>query len=66
MTIASDAGLLDGAPQTFARNRLVIIVPKGDPAKIADLADLAKPSVKVVLAASSVPVGNYARTAFGS
>jgi molybdate transport system substrate-binding protein len=64
MKAASDAGLLDGAPRTFARNHLVVIVPKDNPAKIAELADLAKPNVKVVLAASTVPVGNYARTAF--
>jgi molybdate transport system substrate-binding protein len=64
MKIAAGAGLLATAPRTFARNRLVVIVPKENPAKISELADLAKPGVKVVLAASSVPVGTYARTAF--
>lgn len=64
MKIASDASLLAAPARTFARNRLVVIVPNGDPAKIAGLADLAKPGVKVVLAATSVPVGNYARSAF--
>jgi molybdate transport system substrate-binding protein len=64
MKIAADAGLLAAAPRTFARNRLVVIVPKENPAKISELADLAKPGVKVVLAASGVPVGTYARTAF--
>ncbi len=64
MKIAADAGLLAAPARTFARNHLVLIVPKDDPAKIVGLADLAKPGVKVVLAASSVPVGNYARAAF--
>jgi len=64
MKVASDAGLLAEPARTFVRNRLVMIVPKDNPAKIGALADLAKPGVKVVLAAPTVPVGNYARTAF--
>ena len=64
MKVASDAGLLAEPARTVARNRLVLIVPKDNSAKIASLADLAKPGVKVVLTAPTVPVGNYARTAF--
>jgi len=64
MKVAAEAGLLAGPARTFARNHLVVIVPKDDPARIGGLADLAKPNVRVVLAASSVPVGTYARTAF--
>ena len=64
MKVASDAGLLAEPARTFVRNRLVLIVPKDNPAKIVALADLAKPGVKVVLTAATVPVGNYARTAF--
>jgi molybdate transport system substrate-binding protein len=64
MKIAADAGLLAAPARTFAHNRLVVIVPKDNPAKVAALADLAKPGVKVVLAAPTVPVGNYSRTAF--
>jgi molybdate transport system substrate-binding protein len=60
---------LDGgavvAPRTFARNRLVIIVPAGD-TTVATAADLGKKGVKVVLAAPSVPVGNYARQTFAN
>jgi molybdate transport system substrate-binding protein len=44
----------------FARNRLVVIFPKDNPAKIAGLADLAKPGVKIDIADVSVPVGKYA------
>jgi len=64
MKIAADAGLLAEPARTFARNRLVLIVPHDDPAKIAGVGDLARPGVKVVLAAPTVPVGGYARTAF--
>ncbi len=47
----------------FAQNRLVIITPPDNPASIASIADLAKPGVQLVLAATGVPVGDYAREA---
>jgi len=50
----------------FAQNKLVVIVPSDNPAGIASLADLAKPGVKLVLAAEGVPVGDYARQALTS
>lgn len=43
----------------FALNRLVIARPKGSTA-VATYGDLAKPNVKLVLAADEVPVGAYA------
>jgi molybdate transport system substrate-binding protein len=64
MKKVTDAGLAAGAPATFARNTLVIIVPKANPAGITDMRGLAKPETKVVLADPTVPVGAYARTAF--
>jgi len=45
----------------FATNQLVVITPPGNPAKIEGIADLAKPGVQLVLAATGVPVGDYAR-----
>ena len=56
---------LHRAPALFARNRLVIAVHPGNPLGIKTLADLARPGIKVVLAAPGVPVGNYARQALG-
>ncbi|GAA4728387.1 molybdate ABC transporter substrate-binding protein [Pedococcus ginsenosidimutans] len=47
-------------PVVFASNTLEIAVPKGNPAHIASLADLAKPGVKVVLCAPAVPCGSAA------
>jgi molybdate transport system substrate-binding protein len=47
-------------PRAFARNRLVVIYPTSNQAKLSKLLDLANPGVKVVLAAKEVPVGEYA------
>jgi molybdate transport system substrate-binding protein len=49
-----------GSVKTFAHNRLIVVLPKNNPANIQTLQDLAKPGVKVVLAASAVPAGQYA------
>jgi molybdate transport system substrate-binding protein len=65
MNNAIQAGLVvSGVPQTFVRNRLAVIVPKDNPGGIGELKDLAKPGIKIVLAAPNVPVGGYALTAF--
>jgi molybdate transport system substrate-binding protein len=50
----------------FARNRLAVIVPADDPADISSLEDLARPGVKLVLAAEGVPAGDYAREILGN
>lgn len=47
------------SPQIFARNRLVAIYPVGDPASPRRLQDLARPGLKLALAAREVPVGQY-------
>lgn len=61
MTKAEEASVIDGTPQVFTKNRLVIVVPADNPAGIQTPADLAKEGVKLVLAAPEVPVGQYAR-----
>jgi molybdate transport system substrate-binding protein len=48
-------------PQTFARNRPVIIVPKANPAEIHGLQDLTKSGTKLVLAQDGVPIAEYAK-----
>jgi len=49
------------APTDFARNMLEIAVPPTNPAKVAVLADLAGPSVKVALCQPQVPCGALAQ-----
>ncbi len=52
---------IDAAPTVFTRNKLMIVVPKGNPLRVKTLADLARPEVVVALGAPGVPVGDYAR-----
>jgi molybdate transport system substrate-binding protein len=52
---------LVGTPQSFASNRLAIVVEQGNPRGIRTLDDLAGGDVKVVLAAGEVPAGRYAK-----
>jgi molybdate transport system substrate-binding protein len=55
-----DAGLAVGPPTSFTANALTVIVPVGNPAKIATPPDLARPGVKVVAAGAAVPITKYA------
>jgi molybdate transport system substrate-binding protein len=48
-------------PRTFARNRLILIVPQANPAHIGTVFDLRRRGIRLVLAASSAPIGKYAR-----
>ena len=52
-------GVVSGTQQTFVKNRLAVIFPLDNPAGLKELKDLAKPGLKVVLAAEDVPVGQY-------
>ncbi|UQU66647.1 molybdate ABC transporter substrate-binding protein [Couchioplanes caeruleus] len=65
MKTVTDAGD-GGAPVTFARNQLVIAVPKGNPKGVASLAALAKPGMKVALCATQVPCGAAAQKALAA
>jgi len=63
MTNAVKGGVIAGAPQTFVKNKLVIIVPKDNKAGITTPKDLAKPGIKFDTTQPSVPVGAYTQTA---
>jgi len=65
MSYAAEKGLVAGDGAIFARNRLVAIVPRTNPARIAGLPDLARRGIKLVLAAEVVPAGRYSREALG-
>lgn len=49
-----------GSQQTFASNRLVVIIPANNPAGLRTLSDLGQPGLRLVLAAPEVPAGRYA------
>lgn len=55
-----DEGLVE-EPQTFATNKLVILVPAGNPQDIVNVADLRGEGLRVVMADEGVPVGDYTR-----
>ena len=54
-----DKGLASGTVVKFAENRLTVIVPTDNPAKIATPADLAKSGVKIIACADGVPIQKY-------
>ena len=58
-----DGGVAAGPVRTFARNRLAIVVPPGNPRGIRSLGDLSAPGLAVVLCAPAVPCGAYAQQA---
>ncbi|WP_030327407.1 molybdate ABC transporter substrate-binding protein [Micromonospora parva] len=62
MATVTEAGNADGTPTVFARNQLVIAVPRDNPKGVTGLADLSRPGVKVALCANQVPCGAAART----
>jgi molybdate transport system substrate-binding protein len=66
MQKADDAGLLAGEPRVFARNQLVVVVPKNNPGHVSSAKDLGRSGVRIVLAAPTVPVGSYARATFAN
>ena len=48
-------------PRVFATNSLVLLVPRGNPGRVTGLGSLMRPSMKLVLGAKGVPVGDYTR-----
>lgn len=63
MTYIEEHQLAADPPALFVHNRLVVIVPKTNPARINRLEDLVRRGTKLVLAAEAVPVGKYSREA---
>lgn len=61
MNAVKNDGLMNNSSVViFTRNKLSLIVPKGNPARIGNLSDLAKPELKIVMGTKDVPVGDYA------
>ena len=51
-------GKLLGSPRIFARNEPVLVVPRGNPARIGSLSELPK-ARRMVIGAPEVPIGAY-------
>ena len=66
MEIVGEAGLLESPYRVFARNRLGLAVPSGNPARVGALDDLARESLLVGLCAEMVPCGDLARQVLAS
>jgi molybdate transport system substrate-binding protein len=60
---AKEKELVEDESPIFARNRLVVIVPRSNPARIGRLQDLAREGIKLVVADEAVPAGKYSREA---
>jgi molybdate transport system substrate-binding protein len=61
-----DKALANGSLTNFAKNKLTVIVPKDNPAKIQTPADLAKAGVKVIAAGDAAPITKYADQLVGN
>lgn len=48
-------------PRTFARNRLVVVVPANNPLNIDSIGDLSRTGLQLVIADAVVPAGQYTR-----
>ncbi|HEX6235072.1 MAG TPA: molybdate ABC transporter substrate-binding protein [Jiangellaceae bacterium] len=57
MSRAADAGLVTGDPLVFARNALVLAVPRGNPGGVSGLADLSRDDLRIALCEPQVPCG---------
>lgn len=60
-TAIKDGLIGQNTSQIFLNNKLVVVLPSKNPANVQTLNDLAKPGLKLVLAADTVPAGKYAR-----
>jgi molybdate transport system substrate-binding protein len=55
-----DSLVTANTPQDFVTNKLVVVLPAGNPADLQTLSDLGKTGIKLVLADKTVPAGKYA------
>ncbi len=50
-----------GKPVAFATNKLVVIVPRANPAQISSVYDLRRSGLRIVIGDQTVPIGAYTR-----
>jgi molybdate transport system substrate-binding protein len=63
MDVVVDVGDVEGEPAIFARNRLEVAVPVGNPGGVIGLADFSRVELLLGLCAQEVPCGDYGRRA---
>lgn len=51
--------VISGTQQTFAHNKLVVVMPNDNPGRIQKLNDLATPGEKIILGAKETAIGQY-------
>jgi molybdate transport system substrate-binding protein len=61
-----EAGGVEGEPEVFARNRLQIVVPAGNPGDVGGLDDFADADLLIGLCAEEVPCGQFGREALAN
>jgi molybdate transport system substrate-binding protein len=66
MNTVATANLVVGTPATFVKNELEIVVPAGNPGKIAGLADFANAAKKIALCDPAQPCGAAAAAVFAA
>lgn len=64
MAPLQNAGLVTSAA-AFARNRLAVVVPTNNPARLRSPQDLARPELRLVTTAQAVPIGRYTQEMLG-
>lgn len=60
MVTAQQKGVVKSSA-IFARNKLIVVVPKANPAQIARFDDVAKRGIRLVLAQDGVPIAEYTK-----
>jgi len=59
MSAAADAGHVEKAGvQPLARTKLVVVIAPGNPGAVSTLDDLARPGLKLLLGADTIPIGS--------
>ncbi|MCY4018832.1 MAG: molybdate ABC transporter substrate-binding protein [Chloroflexi bacterium] len=64
--VVADGRISAGAVQSFATNRLLLIVPADNPAGVSGIADLGSKTLLLVLAVTGTPIRDYTNAMFAS
>ena len=65
-TLKKEGYFVNDSVKTLTTNYVIVILPASNPANIQSLADLAKPGVKIAMAANTVPIGTATTAVLGN